>query len=106
MPVSKEEKPSTPITNNDLVLNKYPESVLVSCIDTLSPVRILKTQRVSLDFIFRYILSNPKLADTVEGSYINDSDVVRYQRYTYDDLKKFRQENPEFYSDDDNKSQT
>lgn len=49
---------------------------------------LIKDQKLSLDFIFKHILENEDLSS--EEQYIDDGDIVRYQKYTYEQISDYR----------------
>lgn len=68
----------TIITDNDLIKNKYPISVLEDNIYDLSLMKILRTQILTPDFCVKYLLSED-YACCVEETYICDIDILRHQ---------------------------
>lgn len=66
---------------NELIdLNKkhYCEEMLVKNIDKLDLRNILSTQKLSLEFCSKYIL-NEQYHKCVEDSYLDMSDILKYQ---------------------------
>jgi len=51
--------------------------------------KLIRSQKLSLEFIFKFIFENNDL-DT-EESYIDDSDIVMYQNYSYLEICEFRE---------------
>lgn len=49
---------------------------------------LIRTQKLTLDFIFTYIFENDEL--DVEESYIDDMDVIVYQNYSQLEICEFR----------------
>jgi hypothetical protein len=74
------------INNLDLPKKQYDEIVLINNINHLSLKQIIITQKkLSLDFINKYILfpSHEQII-TVEESYIDNNDVIKYQPHLVD----------------------
>jgi hypothetical protein len=69
------------INNYDLFREKFDEEDLINNIDNLSLSSILKTQKLSLEFCVKYILSNDLYCKSDEDTYLCLNDVLLYQRH-------------------------
>ena len=68
------------LKNGSLDLNNkhYSEETLIKNIDILDLRNILSTQKLSFDFCENYIL-NEKYHKCVEDTYLDTSDILKYQ---------------------------
>lgn len=66
------------ISNLDLYKKQYPMMILEVNIDNLLLYSILRTQKLTFDFVINFIL-NSEYQYTEEEKYIDENIVVRYQ---------------------------
>jgi hypothetical protein len=78
---------STIVTYLDLDNTQYAMQTLIDNIETISLLKIVRKQKLTLEFIKDYIL-NEKYQTTVEETYIDSHFVLQYQRHiSPDDLE-------------------
>jgi hypothetical protein len=82
----------------DLYNKQYSRETLKKYIYSVRLIDILKTQRLDVTFITRYIL-NPKYQLNEVDEYINVDTVLMYQKHI--DKAKLREAMVEYISDDD-----
>ena len=73
-----------------LSTRKLDEKTLESIIYKVDLRTVIKTQKLSLKFIFDNILKEDKSDMSVEESYITDEDIVKYQKYTFEEINNYR----------------
>lgn len=73
-----------------LTNQKLDEKTLKSIIYNVDLRTVIKTQKLSLKFIFDHILKEDKSDMSVEESYITDEDIVKYQKYTFEEINNYR----------------
>jgi len=82
----------------DLYNKQYPRETLKKYIYSVRLVDILKTQKLDITFIVRYILNSKYQLNEVD-EYINVDTVLMYQKHI--DKVKLREAMIEYISDDD-----
>ena len=78
------------INNNQLKLKLFDEKDLIHNINNLSLLSILKTQKLSLNFIINYIL-NDDFQIMPEEKEITIDDVISYQDYSINQIINYKQ---------------
>ena len=73
-------KSKTIISNIDLYHHNFPINILEANIDSLDLFTLIKTQKLTYDFIIKYVL-NEEYQITPEEKTIDIYDVVRYQSH-------------------------
>lgn len=71
---------STIVNYLDLDNTQYDMQTLIDNIETISLLKIVRKQKLTLDFIKNYIL-NEKYQTSVEETYIDSHFVLQYQRH-------------------------
>jgi len=75
-----------------IAYNQYDEDFLIQLVPYFNMKKLLITQKLSLNFIFKYILNKEYHFDDDE-TLLDIDDIVRYQNYSLKEIEEYQKTN-------------